>query len=98
MVVRPAIKFSTKNGKMKGFRLEILFSYSGDDGTQCLGWYHGVVQEVVNSKTNCVRVRWDNECLSEHNMRITDQKLAMGNWNPKSIKTGGRWREYITKK
>ena len=73
---------------MKGFRLEILFSYSGDDGTQCLGWYHGVVLDVVNSKTNCVRVTWDDDCLGEHDMRITDQKFAMGNWNLKTIKKG----------
>ena len=48
-----------------------------------------MVQEVVNSKTNRVRVRWDNECLSEHNMKITDQKLAMGNWNPKNYQQKG---------
>ena len=78
-----------KVGKMKGFSLEMLFNYSGDGGTQCLGWYHGVVLDVVNSKTNRVRVRWDDDCLGEHDMRITDQKLAMGNWNPKTIKKGG---------
>ena len=35
---------------LKRFRIEILFGYSGDDGTQCLGWYHGTVQEVVHEK------------------------------------------------
>ena len=48
-----------------------------------------MVLDVVNSKTNRVRVGWDNDCLGEHDMRITDQKLAMGNWNPKTIKKGG---------
>ena len=49
-----------KINDMKGFKLEMLFSYNGDDGTQCLGWYHGVVEEVLNVKTSKVRVRWNN--------------------------------------
>ena len=39
-----------KLADMKGFKFEMLFSYSADDGTQCLGWYHGVVKDIVNSK------------------------------------------------
>ena len=35
---------------LKEFHIEMLFGYSGDDGKQCLGWYHGTVQEVVNEK------------------------------------------------
>ncbi len=59
--------------------IEILISYSTDDGTQCLRWYHGVVEDIVNSKTNHVRVRWDEKCVDEHVARVTDQKLLMGN-------------------
>ena len=29
---------------LKGFHIEILFGYSGDDGTKFLGWYHGTVK------------------------------------------------------
>ena len=80
-----------------GFHIEMLFGYSGDDGTQCLGWYHGTVQGVVNEKTNCVRINWNAESLGEHDMKMTDQKLVLSNWNPKKVKKGG-WREYLTKK
>ena len=61
----------------------MFFSYSGDDGTHCLGWYHGKVQEVVNEKKNRVRIKWYAECLGEHDVRVTDQKLVRSNWNPK---------------
>ena len=40
-----------------------MFEYIGEDGLQCLGWYHGTVQKVVNAKTNRVRIKWDAECL-----------------------------------
>ena len=33
---------------LKVFHIEMLFGYSGDDGTKCVGWYHGTVQGVVN--------------------------------------------------
>ena len=74
----------------------MLFGYSGDDGTQCLGWYYGTAQEEVNEKTNRVSIKWDAECLGEHDVRLTDKKLVLSNWNPKKVKKGG-WREYLTK-
>ena len=46
---------------LKGFRIEMLFGYSGYDGTHWLGWYHGTVQEVVNEKTNRVKIKWYTE-------------------------------------
>ena len=33
---------------LKGFHIEMLLGYNGDDGTHFLGWYHGTVQEVVS--------------------------------------------------
>ena len=33
---------------LKELHIEMLFGYSGDDGTQFWGWYRGTVQEVVN--------------------------------------------------
>ena len=82
---------------LKGFHIEIFFGYSGYYVTQCLGWYHWTVQEVVNEKKNHVIIKWGAECLVEHGVRVTDQKLALGNWNPKKVKKGG-WRDYLTKK
>ena len=43
--------------ELKGFHIEMLFGYSGDDGAQCVGWYHGTVQEVFNEKSNHVRIK-----------------------------------------
>ena len=63
--------------------IEMLFGYSGDGGTQCLGWYHGTVQEVGNENTNPVIIKWNAECLGEHDVRVTDQKSVLTNWNPK---------------
>ena len=45
---------------LKGFHIDMLFGYSGDDGTKCLGWYHGTLQKVVNKRTNRVRIKWDS--------------------------------------
>ena len=58
--------------------------------------YHGIIQQVVNEKTNRVRIKWDEECLGEDDVRVSDHKLVLGNWNPKTVKKGG-WREYLTK-
>ena len=81
---------------LKGFNIEMLFAYNGDDGTQCLGWYHGTIKKVINSKTRRVRIEWDEECLGEGDVQMSDHKLVNGNWNPKTAKKGG-WREYLTK-
>ena len=62
---------------LKGFHIEMLFGYSVDDGTQYLGWYHGTVQEVVNEKKKRAIMKWDTECLGEHDVRVTDQKLVI---------------------
>ena len=54
----------------------MLFAYNGDDGTQCLGWYQGTVQKVINEKTLRVRILWDEECLGESDVRTSDHKLV----------------------
>ena len=80
---------------VKDFRIEMLFAYNGDDGTQCLGWYQGTVQKVINEKTLRVRILWDEECLGESDVRTSDHKLVKGNWNPKTAKKGG-WRQHLS--
>ena len=70
-------------------------TYNGDDGSQCLGWYHGTIKKVVNIKMQCVRIEWDEECLGEGDVQMSDHKLVNGNWNPKTAKKGG-WRQYLT--
>ena len=83
MITAPKFKY------LKEFHNEMLFSYIGGDGTQCLGWYHGMVQEVVNKKINRVRIKWNSECLDEHYVRVPYQKLVFRNWNPK--KSEEKW-------
>ena len=67
---------------MKGFLIDMLFGYSDYDGTQCLGCYSGMVQELVNENTNHMIIKWDAEFFGEHDVRVTDQKLVHRNWNP----------------
>ena len=83
--------------KLIGFRVEMLFAYNGDDGTQCLGWYQGTVQSILNENNRRVRIKWDEECLGEGDVRVSNHKLMRGNWNPKVAKKGG-WRENLVKK
>ena len=54
-----------------------------------MGWYHGMVQEVFNEKTERMRIKWDSECLVEQDLRVIDQKLVISNWNPE--KSEERW-------
>ena len=91
MITAPKVKY------LKGLHIEMFFGYSVDDGIQCLGWYHGTVQALVNEKKNHVIINWDAEFLGEHDVRVTDQKLVLSNWNPKKVKKGG-CQEYLTKK
>ena len=57
----------------------MLFGYSRDNGTQCLGWYHGNVQEVDNENKNRVIIKWYAEFLGDHDVRVIDQKLVISN-------------------
>ena len=43
-----------------------------------------------------MRIKYDVECLGAHDLRGTDQKLVLSNWNPEKVEKGG-WREYLTK-
>ena len=55
--------------ELKDFRIEMLFAYNDDDGTQCLGWCQGTVQTVINEKTLRVRILWDEDCLGVSDVR-----------------------------
>ena len=39
-----------KATELKGFRIEMRFQYTDDDGSQCVGWYHGTIKKVMNIK------------------------------------------------
>ena len=84
-----------KMSNLKGFRIEMTFENTGDDGSLCLAWYQGTIEKILNVKTNRIRVRCDEDCMGDNDARVTTHKLVVGNWNPKKLKKGG-WREYIT--
>ena len=85
-----------KPNKLKGFPVEMAFEYPGEDGSQCLGWYNGIVDKVLNAKVHKVRIKWDDDCIGEDDAEESNVKLIPGNWNPRRAKKGG-WRKCITK-
>ena len=39
---------------LKGFKIEMAFSYLGDEGEQFWGWYNGILNKLVNAKKHIV--------------------------------------------
>ena len=54
---------------IEGFRIEMLFSYTDENGESLTNWYHGTVKKVLNKKTNTVKVKWDEEYLRDGDER-----------------------------
>ena len=79
-----------------GFKIEVLFLYTEDDGTTYLDWCDGVVVSIVNGKTNNVRIRWNKDILRAGDPRESNQKLLETKWNPEvALKgKGGLEREF----
>ena len=42
----------SKIDKMKGLTIEMIFEYSGVDGTKCLNWYRGSIKKFSNEKNS----------------------------------------------
>ena len=85
-----------KASELKGFRIEMRFQYTDDNGSQCVGWYHGTIKKVMNADRFRVKIKWDDDCLGEDDVKETIQELQPKNWNPKRPGVGA-WREYFTK-
>ena len=75
-----------------GFKIEMLFKYSDEDG-DFNNWCHGEITSIVNAKTNYVQVRWAPEFV-EDGRDVTKEKLLKTKWNP-SNPVGGAWRQYF---
>ena len=86
-------EFNKEN--MLGFKVEMAWSYIGGDGGQCFGWYNGVVVEILNSKSQSVKIEWNDDCLGERDQKVTRHQLKPGNWNPNTTRKGA-WRQYLT--
>lgn len=84
------------DSSLVGFKIEMLFSYTETDGSTFLNWCHGRVTKIVNEKNRTVQITWDEECLSEGDLKLSKHKLMKSKWNPRNTTNGG-WREYLTK-
>ena len=80
---------------MKGFKVEMCFVYPGEGGAQCLDWYRGTVERVIDEDKNSVMIEWDHETLAANDVRRSAHRLLSFHWNPKKIRKNA-WREYIT--
>ena len=77
-----------------GFNIEMLFQYKDQDRTSYANWCHGVVQSIVNAKTNYVCVKWNEEYLDPGEPSETKEKLLSSKWNPNKATTWAR-RQYF---
>ena len=68
---------------LKGFKIDMLFSY--ENGV--LEWCQGVIEKVVNPKYRTVKVKWNDKlCLREGERKVTTEKLAVTKQNPSNHK------------
>lgn len=77
-----------------GFKIEMYFNYQDEDGSNLCNWYHGKVVKIVNKKNRVVQVKWDEGNLGDLDVRVSNEKLFVTKWNPKTVKPGA-WREYL---
>ena len=78
-----------------GYKLEMLFEYPNTlEGGTYLDWAHGIVENIVNTKTGRVRVRWHKDCVGIYDKAVTVEKLFPKKYNP-AVAVKGAWREYI---
>ena len=59
-----------------------------------IGWYSGVVKQVLNINKKTVKIEWDEDCLGDMDARVSVHQLLPNNWNPKVAKNGG-WGQHF---
>ena len=42
-----------------------------------LDWYHGTVTEIVNKNKSSVKIKWDDNCLHDNDMKISTNVLLI---------------------
>ena len=55
--------------KHKRLQLEMCFVYPGEGGVQCLDWYHGIVDHVLDEEKFSVLIAWDTETLAANDIK-----------------------------
>ena len=77
-----------------GFHIEMVFIHVNKDGTTTPHQYSGVVTDVLNTETRCVKITWDERTLNVNDPKVTNEKLLESKWNPNTAVKGG-WRQYF---
>ena len=67
----------------KKFRTEMRFSQPGDSGEKLLYWYHGNVNDIVNKNKRSVKIKWEDDCLHDDDMKFSSNLLLISRWNQK---------------
>ena len=75
------------------FLFDVSYDHSPDAGSELI-WMSGKVIEIVNAKRNAVKIRWEEEHLTEGEDPESVQVLLKSLWNHKQAKVGA-WREYF---
>ena len=78
-----------ERSNLENFEIDVAFGYTGNDGSQCIGWYSGVVKQVLNINKKTVKIEWDEDCLGDMDARVSVHQLLPNNWNLKVAKNGG---------
>ena len=73
----------------------MLFEYPNEvGGGTYLDWAHGVVTDVISTKTTKkLEVKWAEECVGALDKETTVEKVFVSKWNPKRPMAGA-WREF----
>jgi hypothetical protein len=61
------------------FPIGMLFHYDEQDSTSYVNCCSGIVESICNAKTNCVCVKWSQDCLNPG-----EEKLLSSQQNPHS--------------
>ena len=77
-----------RNQNMVEFELEMWFGHPTND------WYRGKVVEIVNGKTDRVKIKWDEKGLHPDDPTETVQKLTNIKYNPKTTSERA-WRQFF---
>ncbi len=81
---------------MGSFKIDMCFSYYGDEDGGILQWCQGTVVRVLKGENNFVilEIKCDKECLREGDREITQDKLMRLKWNSNEHQQG-TWRENL---
>ena len=68
----------------KGYKLEMCFSFTEENGTRRVMWCCGKVKHVrgTDNKEVKVKVNWDKEFVACGQNKISEETLKKGLWNP----------------